>query len=185
MSVDFSKNMTGMEMTGKNIFVTGPPRCGKSTLIEKLVLQIERPKTGFFTREIREKGRRTGFSITTLDGREGVLAHESIKSKFRVGKYGVSLPDIDQIAVPSMQPAGPGEVVVVDEVGKMECFSSLFRKTLMKTLDSDHQMIGSIAQKGNRFIQEIQARNDVLLVRVTEENRDSPELFSRLLSALL
>jgi nucleoside-triphosphatase THEP1 len=180
-----SKDMTGMEMTGKNIFVTGPPRCGKSTLIEKLVLQIEKPKTGFFTREIREKGRRTGFSITTLDGKEGVLAHESIKSKFRVGKYGVNLPDIDQIAVPSMQPAGPGEVVVVDEVGKMECFSSLFRKTLMKMLDSDHQMIGSIAQKGDRFIQEIRVRNDVLLVRVTEENRDAPELFSRLLSALL
>jgi len=177
--------MTGMEMTGKNIFVTGPPRCGKSTLIEKLVLRIERPKTGFFTREIREKGRRTGFSITTLDGKEGVLAHESIKSKFRVGKYGVSLPDIDQIAVPSMQPAGPDEVVVVDEVGKMECFSSLFRKTLVKMLDSDHQMIGSIAQKGDRFIQDIKARNDVLLVRVTEENRDAPELFSRLLSALL
>ena len=113
-----------------------------------------------------------------------MLAHESIKSKFRVGKYGVNLPDIDQIAVPSMQPAGPGEVVVVDEVGKMECFSSLFRKALIKMLDSDHQMLGSIAQKGDRFIQEIKARDDVLLVKVTEENRDAPELFSRLLSAL-
>jgi len=46
-------------------------------------------------------------------------------------------------------------------------------------------MLGSIAQKGDRFIREIKARNDVLLVRVTEENRDAPELFSRLLSAFL
>jgi nucleoside-triphosphatase THEP1 len=175
-----------MEMTGKNIFVTGPPRCGKSTLIEKLILRIEKPMTGFFTREIREKGRRTGsgFLITTLHGNQGVLAHKNIKSKFRVGKYGVNLPDIDQIVVPSMLPTKPTEIVVVDEVGKMECFSLQFRQTLMKMLDSDHQVIGSIAQKGDRFIQEIKARDDVLLVKVSDENRDDPEFFSRLLSAL-
>lgn len=139
--------------------------------------------TGFFTQEIREKGRRTGFSIMTLDGKRGVLAHENMKSRFRVGKYGVNVEDIDQIAVPSMLPARPDEIVVIDEVGKMECFSSLFRQTLMKILDSDHQVIGSIAQKGDRFIQRIKARDDVLVVLVTEKNRDMPELFSRLLLA--
>ena len=51
-------------------------------------------------------------------------------------------------------------------------------------LDSDHQVIGSIAQKGDRFIQEIKARDDVLLVKVSDENRDDPEFFSRLLSVL-
>ena len=35
-------------MTSKNILVTGPPRCGKSTLIEKVILRIEKPMTGFF-----------------------------------------------------------------------------------------------------------------------------------------
>ncbi|MBW1740855.1 MAG: AAA family ATPase [Deltaproteobacteria bacterium] len=171
-------------MTARNIFVTGPPRCGKSTLIEKLILRIEKPMTGFFTREIKEKGRRIGFSITTLDGKKGVLAHENMKSRFRVGKYGVNLEDIDQIAVPSMLPAKPDEIVVIDEVGKMECFSLLFRQTLMKILDSDHQVIGSIAQKGDRFIQKIKARDDVLLANMSEKNRDTPELFSLLLSAL-
>jgi len=65
----------------KNIFVTGPPRCGKSTLIERLILKIGKPATGFFTREIREKGRRIAFSITTLDGKRGVLAHKNMKGK--------------------------------------------------------------------------------------------------------
>jgi nucleoside-triphosphatase len=174
----------GPPVTAQNIFVTGPPRCGKSTLIEKLILRIEKPMTGFLTREIREKGRRIGFSIMTLDGKRGVLAYEKMKSRFRVGKYGVSLDDIDQIVVPSMLPTKSTEIVVVDEVGKMECFSSLFRQTLMQILDSDHQVIGSIAQKGDQFIQKIKARNDVLLVNVSEKNRDAPELFSLLLSAL-
>ena len=156
----------------KNILFTGPPRCGKSTLIHKIVQKINRPATGFFTREIREKGRRVGFSINTLDQKKGILAHERIKSPWRVGKYGVNLSDIDRIAVPSMIPATTDQLVVIDEIGKMECFSERFKKTLGQVLDSDLPVVGSIAMKGDRFIQKIKARSDVLLVTVTAQNRD-------------
>lgn len=156
----------------KNILFTGPPRCGKSTLIHKIVQKINTPATGFFTREIREKGRRVGFSINTLDQKEGVLAHERIRSRRRVGKYGINLADIDRIAVPSMMCATSDELVVIDEIGKMECFSELFKKTLEGVLDSDRPVLGSIAMKGDRFIQKIKKRSDVLLVRVTIQNRD-------------
>ncbi len=156
----------------KNTLFTGPPRCGKSTIIEKIVQKINAPATGFFTREILEKGRRAGFSINTLEQKEGVLAHQRIKSRRRVGKYGVNLTDIDRIAVPSMIPKTPGQLVVIDEIGKMECFSDLFKKTLETVLDSDHPVIGSISMKGDRFIQTIKGRPDVLLIMVTLKNRD-------------
>ena len=128
--------------------------------------------TGFFTREMRQKGKRVGFSITTLDGKEGVLAHQDTKSRFRVGKYGVNLEHIDRIPVPSMLPTKADEILVIDEVGKMECFSSLFRQTLLNVLDSDNSVIGSIALKGDEFIQKIRERADVLLIRMTENNRN-------------
>ena len=156
-----------------NILVTGPPRSGKSTLIEKVVQSISRPATGFFTQELREKGRRVGFSITTLQGKTGVLAHQRIRSTFRVGKYGVNLEDLDQIAVPSMIPSVPDQIVVIDEIGKMECFSPLFRETLLKVLSSDNLVIGSVAIKGDRFIQSIKKRDDVSLVFITEKTRDA------------
>ena len=156
-----------------NILLTGPPRCGKSTVIEKLVKQISRPVSGFFTREIRKEGKRVGFSIITLDGKEGVLAHQNSPSRVRVGKYRVNLDQLDQIAVPSIIPAKPDEIVIIDEIGKMECFSPLFRQTLLKTLDSENLVIGSIALKGGPFIQKIKKREDVLLMTVTEKNRDS------------
>ncbi len=113
-----------------------------------------------------------GFSINTLDRKEGVLAHERIKSRWRVGKYGVNLSDIEKIAVPSMMPATSDQLVVIDEIGKMECFSELFKKTLEGVLDSDRPVIGSIALRGDRFIQKIKERSDVLLVTVTPQNRD-------------
>jgi nucleoside-triphosphatase THEP1 len=159
-------------MLGRNILLTGPPRCGKSTVIEKIVNRLSRPATGFYTREIREKGKRTGFEIITLDGRRGILAHESSKSRLRVGKYGVNLEDLNEVAVPSMISHDPDQIVVIDEIGKMECFSELFRKTLIQALDGPHTVIGSIALKGNPFIEGIKERPDVRIVFVAPQNRD-------------
>ena len=170
-------------MTPKNLLITGPPRCGKSTLIERVVSRIDAPLTGFFTSEIREKSRRTGFKIVTLDGREGVLAHEKIKSKARVGKYGVNLGDLERIAVPSVIPSMPDQIVVIDEIGRMECLSSLFRQTLLQTLDSPNRVIGSIALKGGPFIRGIKGRRDVTLIDMIEEDRDA--LVDELVAILL
>lgn len=160
-------------MNAKHILFTGPPRCGKSTLITKIVATIQTPVTGFITREILENKQRVGFSIYTMDRKQGLLAHQRIKGRFRVGKYVVNLEDVDRIAVPSMIPQQANERVVIDEIGKMECFSALFRNTLVDVLNSDHRIIGSIAFKGDDFIRKIKARKDVLLVHVSPQNRDT------------
>jgi len=157
----------------KNILLTGPPRCGKSTLIQKLITKIEKPMTGFFTREMREGGRRVGFLIITLDGKQGILAHEGSKSEIRVGKYGVNFDSLDQIAASSMIPSKPDQIVILDEIGKMECLSRLFRETLIRVLDSPNTVIGTVAFKGIPFIETIKKRPDVQLVMVNERNRNS------------
>lgn len=159
-------------MKNKNILFTGRPGCGKTTLIEKIISQIESPCKGFFTREIREKGYRVGFSINTLDGKQGILAHRDIKSKYRVGKYGVNIEDIDHIAVPAMIPESEKVMVVVDEIGKMECFSLLFKDTIISILESNHLVLGSIPLGGGRFIYQIKKRKDIRLIQVSEKNRD-------------
>jgi nucleoside-triphosphatase len=73
---------------------------------------------------------------------------------------------------PAMATEREGEIVVVDEIGKMECMSELFRNTLIAILDSDHPIIGSVALRGNPFIEGIKRRNNVQVVKVTEENRE-------------
>jgi nucleoside-triphosphatase len=166
----------------KNILLTGPPRSGKSTLIEAVIGRIKEPVTGFFTREMREGGERVGFSINAVEGKEGILAHKSVRSRYRVGRYGVNLKDIEDIAVPAMIPSGHEEIVVIDEIGKMECFSCLFRETLSQVLDSPNRVLGSIALRGDAFIEAIKLREDVMVVQVTIQNRVI--LMSQLLDTL-
>ena len=169
-------------MTRNNILFTGPPGCGKTTLIRRIVQQLSTPSTGFITKEIREKGKRVGFTINTLDGKEVLLAHINVSGRYRVGRYGVVLESVDSVAVPSMIPKTQKGSVVVDEIGKMECFSSLFRKTVLDVLDMPNVVIGTISLRGGQFIKRIKGRSDVLVVQISEKNRDElPNTYDRLL----
>ena len=64
------------------------------------------------------------------------------------------------------------ELVVIDEIGKMELFSDRFRSFVRNALNSDKQVLASISLKGNEFIREIKQRLDVQLLEVTHGNRD-------------
>ena len=46
---------------------------------------------GFYTREIRERGIRKGFTLNSLDGTERLLAHVDLPGGTRVGRYGVDV----------------------------------------------------------------------------------------------
>jgi nucleoside-triphosphatase len=113
-----------------------------------------------------------GFSINTLDGKEALLAHVNVSGRYRVGRYGVVLENIESVAIPSITPRNAGDSVVIDEIGKMECFSSLFRSKLLDVLDMPNMVVGTISLKGDQFITRIKARSDVLVVEISERNRD-------------
>ena len=64
-------------------------------------------------------------------------------------------------------------VIILDEIGKMECFSETFREAAIKTLNSPNIVIGTITFGGDDFIQSIKKRDDIDITEVTPENRDS------------
>jgi nucleoside-triphosphatase len=158
----------------KNLLLTGNPGIGKSTVIKKAVSGLKgREPRGFYTEEIREAGVRKGFNIITIDGKKGILAHCQMKSPYRVGKYGVSINDLERLAVPAIRPSGnPDSIIIIDEIGKMECYSKPFVEALYCALDSDNQVLGVIKKKGGALVKEIKLREDVELIEVTLENRD-------------
>jgi len=160
-------------MKAKNIFITGKPGTGKTTLIKKIIDELNLNAGGFFTQEVREVGERVGFNILTLDGKEGILARKGMRSMFRVGKYGVSLRDLDEIAVDSIRKAlRENKTVIIDEIGKMELFSQKFKDVVLQALDSENKVLGTIKFAADPFTNKIRQRDDTAVFELTPENRE-------------
>jgi nucleoside-triphosphatase len=147
---------------------------GKTTLIVRVLEGLPpASSSGFFTRELRRNGRRVGFSVETLAGETAVLAHVNVRSPIRVGRYGVDVAAFEATALPSIDPRRvSAPLVVIDEIGKMECFSARFREVVVATLRSDRVVLATAALRGDRFIESLKARPDVDLIHVTQQNRD-------------
>ena len=169
----------------RNIFLTGPPSSGKTTVIQKVIAKIGKKATGFYTQEIKKQGKRVGFLMKTLDGKEGLLGHETIKSPYHIRRYGVSIENIEQIAVPAITAQSEDTIVVIDEIGKMECFSSAFCEAARKALDAPNMVLGTIAVGGTDFIRTIKERDDIKIYQVTLQNRDQlPDQLLKIISPI-
>lgn len=156
----------------KNIFLTGAPSSGKTTVIKKIVRGLSLKAKGFYTEEERIEGKRVGFVLNTLDGKRAYLAHENIDSPYRIRRYKVSIENIESVAVPSIKPEDD-YIIILDEIGKMECFSERFKEAALEALDSPNIVVGTITYGGDDFIISIKNRDDIEIHEVTLENRDS------------
>ena len=113
-----------------------------------------------------------GFELRGLNGKCRTLAHVDIPSRHRVGKYGVHTGGFEEF-LETLDPMNPGvELIVIDEIGKMELFSNRFRSLVCDALNSDKQVLASIPIKGNEFVREIKRRLDIHLFEVTYGNLD-------------
>jgi len=155
----------------KNVLLHGLPGSGKTTLVERLVAQIPCAKKGFYTREVRERGRRVGFKIVTLEGEEAWLAKRG-KGFPQVGKYRVYVESFERLALPTIREVQPEALLVIDEIGKMELFSKSFQEAVRAALDSDTPVLATVGYGKLPFTEEIFARKDAIYAEVTPESRD-------------
>jgi nucleoside-triphosphatase len=153
----------------KNILLTGPPRVGKTTLIKEIISKINKEKIcGFYTEEIKARGKRVGFAIRGLDGETGILAHIDVKSNKKVGKYKIKLDDLEKIAVKEIEKGN--NLIIIDEIGKMELFSNKFKQAVTSALNSKSIVVGTIGMIEDKFVKEIKNRVDVTIINLTRDN---------------
>uniref|UniRef100_A0A8C3QGS2 Nucleoside-triphosphatase, cancer-related n=1 Tax=Cyanoderma ruficeps TaxID=181631 RepID=A0A8C3QGS2_9PASS len=184
LSSEFFRAAIKNEVIALN-FVRGNKGVGKTTLIQKVSQALKSsgvPIDGFYTQEVREGGRRTGFDVVTLSGNRGPLSRVSPSSdssastrEYRVGQYVVDLVSFEQLVLPMLRNVNHGgdtekRICVIDEIGKMELFSQAFIQAVRQTLaGSGTVVLGTIPiPKGKPLdlVEEIRSRKDVKVFNV-------------------
>ncbi|RLE81463.1 MAG: hypothetical protein DRJ51_03755 [Thermoprotei archaeon] len=161
------------------VFITGRPGIGKTTAILKIVELCKRNGLkigGMVTKEIRERGVRTGFQIIDLmGGRRGLLASIYASKGPRVGKYRVILEDLESVGVEAIEQAiAEADVVFIDEIGPMELFSQKFQETVVRALESPKPLIGTVHIRARAFpfTRKILEKYKPLVIELSLSNRN-------------
>jgi len=172
--------------SAKRFLIEGRPGSGKTTVAIRVV-ELLRARgaavAGFVTSEIREQRRRIGFEVEALDGERGVLAHVDLPGPPRVGKYGVDLQAFERVALPAISEPD-ADVVVLDELGKMELASSRFCDAVRGLLEQSLPLLATVHAHRHPFTDAIKRRADVELIHLTRSGRDElPEKLASRLAA--
>ncbi|XVF62300.1 hypothetical protein PTKIN_Ptkin08bG0206400 [Pterospermum kingtungense] len=143
-----------MSGVGKCFLVTGSPGVGKTTLIMRIYesLKLSNPNLklqGFYSQEIRQGNERVGFEVVTLGGRRGRLACTATPSPEAyqwpsVGKYKVDVASFESVVLPELKIREDTGLFIIDEVGKMELYSSYFFPAILNILQSDIPLLATI-----------------------------------------
>lgn len=164
------------------ILLTGAPKIGKSTIIQKLLNDFTGSVHGIVvSRMYDENGMNQGFQAQSLSDKSvRTVAHRSlINSDIVVGNgHKVDIQAIDDFVVPEIENGiRENTLTVIDEIGRMQSHSSLFLETVERLLNSECPVLGTIVFDDEPFSRPFKNHPSVILARVTLENRDIlPEL---------
>ena len=165
-------------ITSTKIGITGLPGAGKTQELIKVIEMLEDEELtvgGMITEPVLDGRKRKGFKVMDWrTKREEVFAHTDIESKFTVGKFGVDLGIMEEVGVNAIIDSSENcDVIVIDEVGKMEVESKMFVDAVKEALDTEKPMLLTLHKKSrNPLLQDIRRRDDVRILEVTPINRN-------------
>jgi nucleoside-triphosphatase len=98
----------------------------------------------------------------------------------RVGRYGVDLQAFERVALPTLSRTEQGELVLIDELGKMELASDAFRRSVSELFAGRLPVVATVQIARHPFTDTLKRQAEV--VRVDRSNRDGlpPALASTL-----
>ena len=162
------------------IGITGMPSVGKTKTLLKIIEKIE--KTGYriegmITEPIIENKKRAGFYVMDWQTKQKeVFAHLDLDVKDKIGKYGVNIGALERVGIPAIEKAINDEtinIIIIDEIGKMEMLSEKFCEVVIDALDSDKPILVTLHKKSRSpLLQDVRRRDDIRILEVTTVNRN-------------
>ena len=159
--------------------ITAPPGTGKSTLIRRVLAELNRPVFGFETEKDTSQRTEAGFPVFLREpgSRESVLLGCCDRRLLSVNTEA-----FDAFAPRLRRPIPAGSIVMMDEIGTMESSSIPFREAVLALLDGDTPVIAAVKAKDTPFLTAVRSHPNCRIFHLTEDNREA--LFHEVLAFL-
>lgn len=153
-----------------NLFLTGPVGIGKSTILQNILKEINLSIGGYITSRVYEEHYMKFVAKSLIDDLEHytIIEVDTKKNLMKVFKESFETGLI-QILDKSIKHT---DLIVLDELGTAENDIDIFTSKVFEILDSEKIVLGVLKYSNCDFLSNIRKRNDVIIIRITEENRD-------------
>ncbi len=165
-----------------HVLITGQRGVGKTTLINRVIQELNLPVFGFQTRKediLADSGKGSPVHIYEA-GKEQIPMPENLISYSKARNHDLMKEAFDRYALKLQEPIPTGHIVLLDELGFMEAVSERFCNAVLSLLDSPTPLIASVRDKDVPFLNRVRSHENCRCFTVTEENREA--LFTEILN---
>lgn len=151
----------------QNFFITGMPKAGKTTLLRRLIDELKAKGLrvgGFISPEEKRHGTRTAFYVEDIQsGKRKVLASVEGDGP-KVSKYHVNVKSFESVALPVMKGIDSLDVIIIDEIGRMEMKSMKFSDLLDRVFEHETPVIAALHRD---FVDRYSVEGEILMLTPT------------------
>jgi len=159
----------------KNIFITGKRNCGKSTLLNNILKEINLNYSGYKTLPYYVEGVESGYYLKSLAKHEKLSTIISVKvDKFHVIPIIENFNLIGSKVLKHSRENKKSNIIILDEVGFLENNSKEFKDEIIKCLECNKLVLGVLKKYNVEFLKNIANRKDTLVIDIENilyENR--------------
>lgn len=156
-------------------FIVAAPGIGKSTLINRVLEELDRPVFGYITRKEKDEWDDIlGNPIYIYPAaRPQVRTAENLVGHCKDRKPTVYPEAFDRFAPYLWEPVPENALIVMDEIGFMEASSELFCGGIFRLLDGENPVIAAVKDKDTDFLNKIRSHPGAKCFYLTTENREA------------
>lgn len=155
--------------------IIGPRGVGKSTLIRRVLQELNKPVFGFETKkETHLEDAALGCPVYIYDaGTPHIQTADNLVGYCKNRHFTTYAEAFDRYASKLRRPVPAGHIVKLDEIGFMESKSAAFCSAVLSLLDGSTPVIAAVKDKDFPFLEAVRSHPNCRCFYVTEANRDA------------
>lgn len=159
----------------KHALIVGARGGGKSTLIQRVLKELDQPVSGFLTKkETSLADVQSGSPVYIYDpGMPRRQSSENLAGTCGAHGFTVIQGAFDRYAQRLLTPVPKDHAVIMDEIGFMESEEKVFCDAVLSLLDGDVPVIAAVKNKAVPFLEKVRSHPKCRCFFITEENRDA------------